>query len=132
MVTRFKARVQGGILVGLNRDKLRVEVAAFEGKPVVLTITDQRSNQQNAWLWSVALPMIAEHLGYDHHEHEALHYDLLAQRFGTVARPSGLVMPTQTSSKLSVKDFSEYMEWLVRFAAESFGVVIPLPDEVPL
>lgn len=129
---RFRARVQGGMLVGLDRAQLRREIAEYEGKPVVVTITDRRSDRQNAWIWGVALPIIADHLGYDRHEHETLHYDILAQRFGTVTRPSGLVMPTQTSSKLSVKDFSDYMDWLVRYAAETWGVVVPLPDEVPL
>jgi hypothetical protein len=28
------------------------------------------------------------------------------------------------------QEFSDYMEWLVRFGAEKFDVVIPLPDEV--
>ena len=110
----------------------------FSGKEVVVTVTRktrQRSAQQNKWLWGCAYPLIAEHCGYDEHEHEQLHYDLLSVRFGTVAvqplvpgAPPRIV-PAFTSSQLTTTDMAAYMEWLVRFAAEKFGVVIPLPDE---
>ncbi len=95
----------------------------------------QRSAAQNAWLWGVALPLIAEHCGYDDHEHERLHYDLLAIRFGTKAVCPLLdgapprIVPVTTSSELTTIGMSQYMDWLVRYAAETFGVRIPLPDE---
>src|SRR5690606_4825484 len=63
-------------------------VKRFKGHEVVVTVqrkTRKRSLEQNAWLWGVALPLIAEHLGYDRHEHDDLHYDLLSVRFGTKA-----------------------------------------------
>src|SRR3990167_10023749 len=62
----------------------------FKGREVVVTVekkSRQRSVKQNAWLWGVAYPLIAESIGVDHHEHERLHYDLLSVRFGTVAIP---------------------------------------------
>jgi hypothetical protein len=113
-------------------------VKQFAGREVTLTLTERkrkRSLEQNAWLWGVALPAIAEHCGYDHHEHERLHYDLLAVRFGTVAVAPLIpgapprIVPAQTSSPMNTREFSDYMEWLVRYAAETFGIVIPLPDE---
>lgn len=115
----------------------------FRGKRGVLQVLPwgrKRSAEQNAWLWGIALPLIAESCGYDDHEHERLHYDLLAIRFGTVEVAPALpgvpsrVMPTRTSSHLTTKEFAEYMEWLVRYAAEpgnlcERGIVIPLPNE---
>lgn len=95
----------------------------------------KRSLDQNGWLWGVAIPAIAEHCGYDAHEHQALHYELLAKRFGTKAVQSRLpgapplVVPVVGSSELKTDEFSDYMEWLVRFAATELGVVIPLPSE---
>ena len=95
----------------------------------------QRSLEQNRWIWGVAYPLIAEHCGYDHHDHESLHYDLLAVRFGTKAVTPMIptapprIVPVKTSSELTVKEFSDYMDWLVRYAAQTFDVVIPLPDE---
>ena len=113
-------------------------VKRFRGHEVVVTVqrkTRKRSLEQNAWLWGVALPLIAEHLGYDRHEHDDLHYDLLSVRFGTRAvapRVPGAqprIVPARTSSELTTAEFSDYMDWLVRYAAQEFGVVIPLPDE---
>jgi hypothetical protein len=110
----------------------------FTGREFTLTVkakTSKRSLAQNAWHWGVALPLIAEHLGYDRHEHDQLHYDLLAVRFGTKAIPPLLpgapprIEPQRTSSELTTQEFSDYMDWLVRYAAQEFGVVIPLPDE---
>lgn len=88
----------------------------------------KRSIEQNKWLWGVALPLIAEHCGYDAHEHEALHYALLSVRFGTV-EAFGHQVPARTTSKMNTRDFAAYMDWLVRYAATELGVIIPLPDE---
>lgn len=110
----------------------------FRGREFTLTVkakTSKRSNAQNAWHWGVAIPLIADHLGYDRHEHDQLHYDLLSVRFGTKAIPPLVpgapprIEPQRTSSDLTVQEFSDYMDWLVRYAAQEFGVVIPLPDE---
>lgn len=116
------------MLVDLDREAIRRAMKEYEGQRVFVTITDQRSLAQNSYFWGVALPMLAEHLGYDHHEHEMLHYEMLAKRFGTVEK-NGLVLPAQTSSKLTVREFSDYVDWFVRVAAQDFGVVIPLPNE---
>ncbi len=103
--------------------------------PVPKRQQTQRSLKQNAFLWGVAYPIIADHLGYDHHEHESLHYDLLSVRFGTVAvipkvpGASPRIVPAKTSSELTTTEMADYFEWLVRFAAEKWDVVIQLPDE---
>jgi hypothetical protein len=111
---------------------------ALLGKRVDVTVVEhgeKRSVAQNNWLWGVCYPAIADHCGYDFHEHETLHYDLLAVRFGTVTVTPLIpgvaprTKPARTSSELSTKEFADYMEWLVRFAAEHFDVVVPLPDE---
>lgn len=98
---------------------------------VVRRQTTQRSLDQNAWIWGVAYPVIAEELGYDKHEHDDLHYALVAKCFGEhFDKRVGAMVPNKRSSKLTTKEFSEYMEWLVRFAAtELGGIVVPLPNE---
>lgn len=121
-----------------RREDFLKALEPFKGQEVVLTVEARgrsRSAAQNRWLWGCALPLIADHCGYDHHEHERLHYDLLSVRFGTVAiaplvpQAPPRIVPSKTSSELNTKEFSEYMDWLVRYAAETFSVVIPLPDE---
>lgn len=94
-----------------------------------------RSLKQNAWLWGVALPLIADSCGYDAHEVETLHYDLLAVHFGTVATTPKIpsqairIVPRKTSSELTVEEFSTYMDWLVRYAATDLGCIVPLPGD---
>jgi hypothetical protein len=57
------------------------------GKPVDVVVKvhrNKRSDKQNAWWWTVPIPLIAAEVGYDKHEHEMLHYALVAKCFGTV------------------------------------------------
>ena len=97
---------------------------------VVRVHRKKRSVDQNAWLWGPAYEVLGETLGYDVHEHEQMHYAILAEYFGTVYDPrSGMTFPARTSSQLNTKEFSTYMDWLVRWAATEHGAVIPLPDE---
>jgi hypothetical protein len=114
---------------------------SYAGGVVTVTIEkakSKRSVRQNAWLHGVALPLIASHCGYDLHELDRLRYDLLGVCYGTEAIapliPSAppRIVPKRTSSQLSVEEFSEWMAWIVRFAAQELGVIIPLPDEVPI
>ena len=111
----------------------RQHLAALEGKrveAVIRPLKTKRSIVQNNWLWGVALPLLAESFGYDTHEHESLHYHLLAECFGsTYDQRFGREMPRVTSSRMTTKEFSDYMEWLVRWAAVEHGCIIPLPNE---
>ena len=106
------------------------------GKRIEIIIRRERSKrsiEQNAWEWGVAIPTLAECLGYDKHEHEDLHYAMVAKCYGTHHDEKlGLDVPNRRSSKLTTREFSEYMEWFVRFAATEFGCVVPLPNDVDL
>lgn len=109
----------------------------YAGRKVEVVVrlrTQQRSDRQNRWIWGIAYPLLGPHWGYERTEHEHMHYGLLAQCFGTkVDTRFGIRVPKVTSSKkLNTKEFSEYMEWLVRYAAIEEGIRIPLPNEVDL
>lgn len=116
---------------------VRAQVAeylrTFAGMAVEISVRKynrKRSHEQNAWAWGVAYPLIAESIGYDKHEHEELHYWLVAQCFGTHHDERiDADVPNVRSSRLTTAEYSDYMEWLVRFAAEKFGVIVPLPNE---
>lgn len=97
---------------------------------VVKVHRNQRSLDQNSWHWGVAIPIIADGLGYDKHEHDQLHYALVDLCFGTTfdARV-GREVPNVRSSLTDTKTFSEFMEWEVRWAASEHGIVVPLPNE---
>ena len=118
-----------GLKLGPNE---RARLLDLAGKPVVIKArTSKRSLDQNAYVWGVAYPIIAESLGYDLHEHEDLHYALVAKCFGEhFDKRVGAMVPNKRSSKMTTAEFSTYMEWLVRFAATDLGgIVVPLPGE---
>jgi hypothetical protein len=96
---------------------------------VVRKVKSLHSRQQEAWHWGVALPLMANASGYDRHEHNDLHYWLVAKCFGTHER-DGLTMPNKRSSQLTTKEYSELMDWEVRFASDMWGVFVPMPNEV--
>lgn len=118
-----------GIEAPLRKRYLRT----LAGKRIGLVIRERRSQRsldQNGWLWGVALPVLAEALGYDEHEHEVLHYSLLGECFGYQYDPrTGHQVLARTSSQLTTKEFSDYMDWLVRWAATEHNCKVPLPGE---
>ena len=120
-------------LDGIEAMQRRRYLRSLAGKRVGVVVRErrsQRSTNQNAWLWGIALPLLAEELGYDEHEHETLHYALLGECFGHVYDPrSGQTVLAKTSSQLNTKEFADYMEWLVRWAATEHNCRIPLPGE---
>lgn len=134
MERRFHCRVREGRLQMDPDDKalFNARLAQLNGGEVWIALTHKtRSLDQNAWIWGVAYPEIAEALGYEPHEIEELHYGLVAKWGGEhFDKRLGAMVPNKRSSKLTTKEFSDYMEWLVRFAAkECGGVCIELPDE---
>lgn len=120
-------------LLETERDQRRIWLGSLTGKTVDVVIRlhrNQRSLDQNAWIWGVAYPLIAEALGYDKDEHEQLHYALVDECFGrSFDARIGREVPNVRSSKLDTGKFSEYMEWLVRWAAREHAIVVPLPNE---
>jgi hypothetical protein len=128
----FAARVTGGRLVFGQPLAWARTLGRLEGKFVEVICRPQRSKRstaQNAWWHGVAVEMVAEECGYDRHDHETLHYALVAKCFGTTEDAHGLAVPNKRSSKLSTAEFSELMEWVIRWAAAELHIRIPLPDE---
>ena len=112
--------------------RYRAALRSFAGKRLEFVLRppkSKRSTEANAWHWGIAVPMIAEAMGYDRHEHEQVHYALVSKCFGVRRDPKLGEVPNKRSSGLTVQEFSELMEWEVRFAAEFCGIAIPLPSE---
>lgn len=101
-----------------------------------------RSNSQNAYLWAVPIKMISEATGY---EAEEVHEYLCGQHWGwkdkrvpkTPRNPKGLEsVPIRTTTRdaegkrnvLKAKDFSDYVGFIQRFAAQKLDLIIPDPD----
>ena len=105
-------------------------------------VKNERSASQNAYLWAVPNKMISDLTGY---EVEEVHEYLLGRHFGwkdkkvpkTPRNPSGVEsVPMRTTttdehgkrSVLSPQEFSDYVDFIQRFAAQKLGLVIPDPD----
>jgi len=91
-----------------------------------------RSTKANAFYWGVVLQALAEHTG---HLPEELH-DILKAKFLPKALAvcdlngelRGEYVIGGSTASLSVEEFSEYMNRIIRWAQDELGVVIPQPD----
>lgn len=131
----FHGRISDDGRLELQEDETHVRrnyLKRLAGKDVDVVVKvhrNTRSADQNAWHWGIAIPIIADALGYDKDEHDELHYWLVKQCFGTRVDPLMGEVPNARSSKLTTAQFSEFMEWEVRWAAKEHGIVVPLPNE---
>jgi hypothetical protein len=91
----------------------------------------RRSDMQNAFLWGVVYPSILEGGGeaLAGWQKDDLHEFMLGEHFGWETLTLGgktVHKPVRRSSRLNKQDFSDYLEFLSRRAAE-LGIVIPEP-----
>jgi len=119
----------------------RVVSSVPDGVRVVVTLAeyqDKRTTAQNRALWGTVydslLLGIADAAGYDRHERglakELIHEGLCAKYGGTVTdKVTGQQVRKFRSSKATKQEFSDFIEWVARFAAEEYGVVVALPGE---
>lgn len=99
----------------------RIEVTEYK---------DTRSLEANAYLWGVAYRTILEHSDLQGWDADDLHTYFLGEHFGwqTIqAFGKKRVKPVKRSSRLSISQFSEYVAFVIRKAAE-LGIVIPDPE----
>ena len=103
---------------------------SLSGRPVDVTIKvhrNTRSNKANAFYWGAVIALLAEHCGYEPEEmHEAL-----AMRFLRIEDDPWLHTPRRKHTPLTdTKEFGEYVDQCIRFAALELGVVIPSANEI--
>lgn len=125
-----------------NREAFRLVMSTLgDGEEVIVTVAkkqDKRSLAQNRALWGPIydslLDGIAESVGYDKHDKagkEHMHEGLLMLFAGTVVDPvTKREVAKERSSTMTSQRFSEFMEWIARYAADEHGVVITLPGEM--
>lgn len=78
--------------------------------------TEKRSNEQNERLWGYLYPKIGNHLGYTTSE---MHKICKGKFLKTEIVVHDEVIPVvKSTTKLSVKEFTEYMENIERWAAQ--------------
>lgn len=112
-----------------------------DGEEVIVTVSkkaDKRSLQANRALWGPTYDQlidgIADEVGYDRHDRdgkEKLHEALCIKYGGTVTDPiTGIDVRKFRTSQATKQQFSDYLEWVARYAATEHGIVITLPGEL--
>ncbi|MFZ5586131.1 MAG: hypothetical protein ACOZHQ_09400 [Thermodesulfobacteriota bacterium] len=88
----------------------------------------RRSKSANSYYWAVVVPMVAEHTGFTEEEtHEALKALHLGREVKDLAGRE--IVCTKSSATLDSKEFAEYVDRCIAFAAAELGVAIPLPNQ---
>lgn len=89
------------------------------------------SDKQRRWWWSF-VAKLADHVGYDRHERDSLHYALLALCFKYDHSGPMHLMKKPSWTHLTMQEASHLMEWSTRFARDEFGLDVALPSELLL
>ena len=107
---RFPCKVENGKLIILNRSEFDSIIADLNGDYYIEIVeTGVRSSQQNNYYWKI-VDMLAEELGYTRNEmHGAIkdHFEI------------------RTTKTLTTKEFSQFIERIIRWSAIDLGVMIP-------
>lgn len=108
-----------------DADSWRIEVTEYK---------DTRSLEQNAYLFGVVYSTILQHSDLQGWDLDDLHTFMKGEFFGwetITAFGRKRMKPIKRSSRLTVQQFSDYLEFVIRKAAE-MGIVVPDPTPKPL
>ena len=123
-----------------NRNLVLQAIQSFNGKEVVITFSKpkkQRSNNQNAYYWSIVLPLVQKGLldaTGELRSNDNIHYKILLPLFA----PTNEIVNTDTgesllerltSSEMTTTQFCEYIMEVQKWGAEFLGIDIPSPNE---
>lgn len=102
------------------------EAVEHEGARVIVEIDTPkniRTAQQNKYLWGVVYKEISEYTGYTNEEV----HQVFGERFLSYEKNGHKFVKSTT--KLSTKEFSQYVDKVIQYAGEKFQVSIP-PAEI--
>lgn len=127
----YYSNVNDGRLQKNVSTQIANELKEFEGKRVEIKIQklkSTRSNQQNR-LWWLYVNIISKEIGYTKDElHEILKYKFLKR--SKVDEDTGEIFEyLGSTTKLNKTDFANMVNELIRWAAETFNIILPLPGE---
>lgn len=126
----FTGTINEGKLILDNPQKYLVQLSYLNGKKIELILRkkrSQRSLQQNSYYWGVVIEILRNHFGYEPEEmHEALKIHFLKLENH---KAPGLVS-VKSTTRLSTDEFNAYVNRVVTWAAQEYGVYIPDPRQV--
>lgn len=111
--------------------KIAEELKFFKGKRVeiqVKKLSSKRTSRQNR-LWWLYMTILANEVGYTKDEmHDICKFKFLKRE--KIDEKSGEVFEyIANSSSLTKSEFSDLTTDLIRWASQTFSVILPLPDE---
>ncbi len=127
----FPGNVEYGQLRLDNVADFKKYLSGLEGKKVQVSVRKyktSRSLKQNAYYWSVIIPIIADWAGED--DREAIH-EALKEKFLKVRNSKGLKI-VQSTAKLTTTEFEIYLEKVKRWASIECELIIPDPNKVSI
>lgn len=132
-VTAYAYRKDGQLILR-NKAHILKEIEPFGNAELEITIQKKkitRSSQQNRYYWSVVVSMIQQRFKELGHEgitreltHEYLKGRYLFKEVINEATGEVLKLPLSTT-ELSKEEFGEYLDQVIKFAAESLEIFIP-------
>lgn len=128
-VIRGRVKEDGSRFVADDPSLVTEALQGRAGKPTELVLRDpksKRSLDQNAYAHKWPFALIADAMGEGI---EAAKLCILGEKFGWhTVRGREIPIKTHTSD-LTVQEFDELIEWMIPWALDTFGAVIPLPGE---
>jgi hypothetical protein len=126
------ARIVDRKLVLDEPNAFRVAMWRLKEGRVVVKIeqpASKRTVDQNAYLHAVPFPILAEHFG---DSVEGVKLDLMGEKWGwkpSPLDPARLVPVKPNTSSMTIEECTQFIDWLIPWAAMNHGVLIPLPNE---
>jgi len=109
---RFPCKIKDGKMELLDREQFENAISKLQGDYYIeLKETGVRSSQQNNYYWNI-VRILGEELGYTEKEmHSTIkdHFNI------------------ESTKTLSTKEFSQFIEKLIRWSAIELNIVIPDP-----
>jgi len=111
-------------------NKIKEVIESMEGKRIQITLGNpRRSTKQNNSYWGIAVPLLADYLGYSNEEmHELLRFQFL-KAFKEDKKTGIMFEYVRSTTDLDTLEFNEYYEKIQRWAAIMFHVEIPDPEK---
>lgn len=121
-----------------DRELFDKKLRELEGKPVEVTMErakSHHSDSQRKYYWAVVVRMIQLQIGDDRPEdtHEALKKKFNPVRKDIVNKATGEIEVIEiggTTTTMTTVEFSDYIERIMRWAAQWLGLVIPDAERV--
>lgn len=127
----YYSNVKDGKLQKNVSQQIANELKEFEGKKVEIKICklkSKRSEQQNRYWWAI-VTILSKEIGYTKDElHEILKFKFL-KRSKVVESTGEILEYLESTTKLSKSEFADMTSELIRWSAETFNIILPVPGE---